>query len=551
MSEKEERKVDIHMNDCFAFIHDALGTEAWIPVFINQSIPEIMDDFFLFSALAPQDSKNIILSRYEWEVNVDSFHPGFSIQYDHGTAIAEYFRFSRGDRIEPIIIQRHFYGMKETFFDISEEFRHLYNLFYDEPEKKYIAILDDGNEEDVIKISDESIFFNSKYLKEFLAIKKCVLVLYFNIDRYSQGQFSEIAKKPILEIRKNHDVICSISICDCDWSQDISKIYSRLLGKKTIGGLKEFDPENFSPGSVKRDEYLDFIIGVNSDGDDITFTCDESKLANYFGKNKGKPFFVTPVFFKREVLEKYYANPEKYSVHDGALHCGGLWSLRLDNNHKKYVIVMLGDLGNLSLSEQQYWRSFNIKPDGGFSEVAFKRGFAAEFAEPSMKDLIFKSKYEIFQETWKKKYGWYLFLPLEEADTHYLKKIRIPLKESQSEFDDLILAITKVLIDSINEKKIQELLSSRIADEKGISKLLRLFLEKEVKHYEKCIQFLRDLQNLKSTTASHRKGSEYDRIAKKWGIGTKRYRDVYSDILDHSIRLLEFLETVQIDDEHT
>lgn len=543
MNEKKEQEIDPYMNDCYAFINDALGTGAWIPAYIHQTIPETKDELFLFSALAPQDSQDKILSQYEWEVHVDSFRPGFSIQYDHGTAIAEYFRFSREDGIEPIIIQRHFYGMKETSFDISEEFRHLYNLYYDIPEKKYIAILDDGNEEDVIRISDDKILINAKYLKEFLAIKKCVLVLYFNIDRYFQGQFSDIGKEPILEIRKNHDVTCSISICDCDWNRDGLKIYSRLLGKKTIEGVKEFDPENLS-GSLKNDEYLDFIIGVDSKGDNVTFTCDEKELANYFGKNSGKPHFVTPVFFHRKVLEKYYADSDKYTVHDGHLSCGGLWSLRLDNNHDKYVIVMLGDLGGLSISEQQYWKSFNVKPEGGFSNVAFKRGFAAEFTDPSMEDLKFKSKFELFQETWAKKNGWPFFLPLEERDHHYLKKLRVPLKESQSEFDELVLAITKVLIDSLNERKIQEMLSSKIPEEKGIAKLQRLFNEKGIAGSEDHILFLRDLQNLKSATASHRKGDEYNKIANKWGVGKKRYREVYCDILDRATRFLEFLDGV-------
>jgi hypothetical protein len=319
-----------------------------------------------------------------------------------------------------------------------------------------------------------------------------------------------------------------------------------MLGKKIITGFPYFHPENFRPGEVNRNSYIEFIIGTDTDGNEITYTCNESELANYFGKNKGKPYYTTPVFFKREVLEKYFANPEKYSIHDGVLFCGGLWSLRMDNNHDKYVIVMLGDLGHLSLAEQQYWRSYNIRPDEGFSEVGFKRGFLGEFTEPSMKDLKFKSKYSTFQETWKEKYRWELFLSLDEKDSHNFKRIRIPLKESQSEFDELVLAITKVLIDSINEKKIQELLSSQIPDEKGISKLQRLLTEKGMTGFETHIQFLRDLQNLKSTTASHRKGSEYDRIAKKWGIGDRRYRDVFSDVLDRSIQLLDYLERVEL-----
>jgi len=534
------------MEDCYAFVQNKLGTNAWIPLYIHQNIPKTADDFFLFSALAPQDLKEDILSVYDWEITISSFRPGHIIRHENSIRNAQYYRFGRDDAIEPIIVQRYFYGMKETFFDVSEEFRHLYNLYYDEYEGTYKVILDDGNEEDVVKTSKDSVVINAKYLKEFLAIKQCILILYINIDRFSLGNLSDLGELPTQEIRKTSSINCSMSICDCDWCQNGSNIYSRLIGKKVIPGLKEFDPENFSPGSINTDEYLDFIIGIDPEGKEITFTCDEDKLANFFGKNPGKPNYVTPVFFKREVFEKYYANPEKYSVHDGHLNCGGLWSLRLDNNHEKYVIVMLGDLGQLPLSEQQYWRSFNVKPDGKFSQVALKRGFAAEWTDPSMKDLIFKGKFERFQDAWKGKYGWDLFLPLAEGDEHYFKKIRVPLKESQSEFDELVLAITKVLIDSLNEEKIQEKLSSKNPNERGITKLERLLGEEGITNCEEHIKFLRRLQNLKSTTASHRKGNEYKKAEGDWEIGRKRYKDVYCEILDHATRLLEFLEGISI-----
>lgn len=547
MSQSRESKTDPRMEDCYAFIHNILGTSEWIPLYANQKIPEPTDEFYLISALVPENLEEDILSRHSWEIIcIDSFRPGYITHYDRGIKNVQYCRFGREDSIEPIVTLRHFHKLKEAYFDISEEFRHLYNLYYDRHEKTHTAILDDGNEEDVVRISKDSVVVSAKYLKEFLAIKQCILVLYFNIDRYSPGNLSNSGELPQDEIRKSGSINCSISIRNCDWRRDGSYIYSRLLGKKVIRGLREFDPENFSPGSTNRDEYLDFIIAVDPDGKEMTFTCDEAKLANFFGKNPGKPNYVTPVFFKREVLEKYYANPEKYSVRDGNLYCGGLWSLRLDNNHEKYVIVMLGDLGLLPLSEQQYWRSFNVKPDGTFSEVTLKRGFAAEWTDPSMKDLAFKGKFERFQEIWRNKCGWDLFLPLAEKDEHYFKKIRVPLKESQSEFDDLVLAITKVLIDSLNEEKIQEYLPSKLPDERGISKLERLLGENEVSNFEEHIVFLRRLQNLKSTTASHRKGEKYLKAANEWGIGRRRYSDVYCDILDHAIRFLEFLEGISI-----
>lgn len=532
------------MNDWYRFIQEKLGTDPWIPLYLHDKIPDTDDDFFLFSAIAPKPSTEQILSQYEWEIDIASFHPGHIISYGRGKMTdARYLRYGREDGIGPILIQRHFHGIKKSFFDVSEEFRHLYNLYYDDHEKKYIIILDDGEEEDVIVITDESIQINAKYLKEYLSVKNANLVLYYNVDRFSLGKFSELGDEIIRDIKKTDFVTCEISISDDPRKRDDTVIFSRLLGKKIISGLADFNPETFDPCGVKHDEFLEFIIDINSDGKEVLFTCNEEKLANFFGKNRGKPNYVTPVFFKREVLEKYYANTEKYSIHDGDLFCGGLWSLRLDNNHEKYVIVMLGDLGHLSISEQRYWRSFNVKPEGGFSEVAFKRDFAAEWTDPSMEDLIFKGKFERFQESWMKKFGWDLFLPLSESDSHSFKKIRVPLKESQSEFDELVLAITKVIVDSINEAKLGEQLSSKEKDEKGISKFKRFLSENGVKNFEDHIQFLRDLQSLKSTSTSHRKGTEYEAVAEKWGIGKKRYQEIYREILVRSVRLLDFLES--------
>lgn len=544
------------MNDCYSFIHDSIGTGPWIPLYVNQKLPDSSDEFFLYSALVPNTLLNDVLSQYTWEIAIDSFHPGLVTYSDKGERKADYLRFGREDSIEPILIQRHFWGIKKTFFDVSEEFRHVYNLYYDEHEKRYIAILDDGNEIEVIKVSDDLIEINAKYLKEYLAIKNSSLVLFINIDRFTNGNFSELGQEYIQEIRQNDTTVCSIGISDYDWISDEDIIYSRLLGKKAFLSQNDFNPYDFSPNKGKWDTYLEFIIGIDSNGDEILYSCEEERLANFFGKNRESPNYVTPIYFKREVLEKYYANSDKYSVHDGNLQCEGLWSLRIDNNHQKFIIVMLGDLGHLPYSEQLYWKSYNVKPEGGFSDVGFNRAFAGEFTDPIMKDLLFKQKYSIFQNKWEKSLGWYFFLPLHDEDIHFFKKIRIPLSENQHEFDDLVLAITKIIIDSLNEAKISEYLTSKEEKEKGISKLNRLFHEKGIEGYEEHIQFLRDLQELKSTATSHRKGEKYQKMKHKWDIGRRRYKEIFSEILEKSIRLLEFLDEIwlskgsNLDDEN-
>jgi hypothetical protein len=52
--------------------------------------------------------------------------------------------------------------------EISEEFRLFHNLYHDKTHDKYIAIDDNGDEQDVIICQEKCIKVKLKYLKQFL-----------------------------------------------------------------------------------------------------------------------------------------------------------------------------------------------------------------------------------------------------------------------------------------------------------------------------------------------------------------------------------------------
>ena len=135
----------------------------------------------------------------------------------------------------------------------------------------------------------------------------------------------------------------------------------------SIVGKKYVLPGPMPTEKAKKPElYQEFTIDTDGSGKPVRQTCDPDKLANYFGKNPDAPHYFTSVFFRGEVLAKYYADPAKYSVEDGYLRCGSLWELRMDNDHTDVVVVFLGDLGrDLSEAERNYWLSFNIPPKAG------------------------------------------------------------------------------------------------------------------------------------------------------------------------------------------
>jgi hypothetical protein len=287
-------------------------------------------------------------------------------------------------------------------------------------------------------------------------------------------------------------------------------------------------------------KYEEFIIDIDSNGNPVTFTCDEGQLSNFFGKNDGAPNYLTPVFFKKEVLAKYYSQPNKYSVVDGAVTCGSLWTLRIDNNHPEHVMAFLGDLGHLACNEQLYWKHFNIAKKGKMSYTAWARGFEAKFQNPERSDLFFKQRYETIQEKWTKTFGWNLFLQLSDDDKYHWKTLRIPLTNEQREFDEQVLSLTKLIVDSLNEEELAKGLSLR-PNSKGITKL-EGFLKSRGLEIPQLIKYLRNLQDLRSTGVAHLKGNDYANLKQAFGIGEKDLSEVFDRILIEGIWMLNTLE---------
>lgn len=205
-------------------------------------------------------------------------------------------------------------------------------------------------------------------------------------------------------------------------------------------------------------------------------------------------------------------------------------------------MVFLGDLGHLSYKEQLYWKGFNVATKGKISHTAWDRGIEAKFADPERSDLLFKQKYHVFSEGWEKKFGWRLFRPLDKGDEHHFKTLRIPLTNEQKEFDEQVLSLVKIFIDSLNEKELEKGLTISKENPKGIDKL-EGFLKAKGLVFSEMIKFLRNLQDLRSTGVAHLKGSKYEKVRQEFSIGQKKLSQVFDDILANCIRTLNTLET--------
>lgn len=503
----------------------------------------------IYCALIPSDEIDRVLYSPSWNLLLTQGMPDVSIYYEGGEKRAEYLRYGVTNRVEPLIFPRDFHGLYDNYMEISEEFRLFHNLYHDRKTDKYTKIDDEGNGHLVAVVEPNRIQMRLKEIRQFLAIKEMYLSIQFDYSEYSTYHLKELG----FEQGETHQQKRFMRWCH-GYGDSISERYkslSRLVGKQLIEPLPKSKSGLWGFAEEPKKESVEFIIGVDEAGDEITNTSDPDALANNFGANPDSPHYETPVHFRKQVLDKYYRESSKYSVEDSFLSCGYLWQVRIDNHHTDKVCAWLGDLGrDLPYTEQQHWRLYNIPPEGSMSETYFRRQILAQPTNSDQLEHLFKQRYSNLQKESEKHLGWQLLRPLDSQDEYHFKSLRIPSTDEQGDFDALVLSLTKILIDSLNQKEIKKLIS--LEQEQNLTPDQKERLKRSIGCLEialnSCgvedaadhITFLRKLQSLRSSGSAHLKGSRYQKIAKDFGIESQSLQEVFAGILSKALDVLDY-----------
>ncbi len=516
------------------FVREKLGREQWIQVSGEKEMNSANAVFYC--GLINLENLDSIYRDVSWDITEKSCYPGFYC--DEGENSEYKSNCDEDDGKEVIVYNRDFYGIKPNTTEISQEFVLLNNLYYEEKDHSYYSVKADGQCDQAIRIEGDVVWIKLSYLMRYISAKQKALLLYFDIKFLAVGSLNENGLQKFNKDIKDDYLFYSINGGELTTS---TKIVSRILGKKILLP-RDKKTCGYWPFEKER-EYVDYIIGVDDCGEPLKFTSNPDKLSNYFVVNEGAPHYLTPVFFKREVLQKYISDPTKYKIGDGYLKCGALWRLSIDVDHRNYVMAYLGDLGrDLPECEQDYWKSFNVLTDERISKSSFMRDFMNTAMSTKIADVQFKNVYKELNDVWREKLGWPLFNQFAEGDEYNLENIRIPLSESQEEFDQQVLALNKTIVDSLNEKKIgKEIVLTK--NMKGISKFEEWLKVKGITGYEQHISFLRDLQDLRSSGTGHRKGKEYQRIASKFQLSDSNRREDFERLLKSAILFINFLKS--------
>lgn len=520
-------------------IKTRLGDETWVTAY--QYSHDKQQTTAWYCGLIRNEDVPKALRNTSWELTIGKGFPGCSMSGFGDDKVVTYSRFGF-EQAEPLVFHRDYVGFRNGNTEISEEFRFFHNLYYEPKRNEYLKLDESGEETTIVRFEKGTVLIRLKEIRQFLAIRDMHLALFFDHFRHSDVDILTVPVNMREELYSDTSTVYQFGIKPNEFGMSDFTTASFLFGKKLI---KPFPKSKSGIWPYDEDEeelFEDFIIGETPDGDPISYTCDHEKLANYFGANPRAPHYLTPVYFKRDVLQKYYNAPERFSVEDSYLRCGEQWGLRMDNNHEDVVIVYLGDLGrDLPAKERAYWKPFNIAPKGGISKTKFMRDFMVQPCDPEGKDLRLKQRYRQVNERWAQKYGWPLFLSLKQDDGHFLQNLRVLLNNSQSEFDSQVLALAKVLVDALNEAELAKHISTIPDPPRGIAKLKAFLDEKGYQGIDDGIDLLKLVQGLRSAGVAHLKGSNYEKLAAKLGMADKELRTFFSELLAKAADFLEIL----------
>ncbi|MEO9307003.1 MAG: hypothetical protein ABI342_01675 [Nitrososphaera sp.] len=440
-------------------------------------------------------------------------------------------------KIEPFTFFRYWHS-KSTHAkcELIQEFILFYNLFWNEKSKTWKTMTLEGKEYDVVKITsgddNEKIEINTRFLRNYLAIRKRLLVRQHDHVTWVKSPLSNLLGKTHVQFDSssaNHNYHIALSEMHFDDYGTCSTLFGRDI---ILPYKKGQDLLGWKNGA-----HCKFIIGTDENGKNFECTCDEDKIGI---QGNGKVHPLTTVFFKPEVLKKYYDNPSIYTVFPTDLHCSGLWSIPIDRNSKGLVYVHLGDLSHIPLDEQQHWKLYNVIPEGGMTESRWKRDFEAEFADPEDPVFILTKTLSEFQEKFKKRFGFVPFLPLNNADKSVHETLRIPLNNEDQEFEQQIGNLAKLLPDSIDIKSILEKLKQQNVNPKEIANLtgkirsLEFFLKTNNVDTSLIVP-LDTVQTLRTHGIAHRRTKDHDKIIKKLRLDEKNNLENFKVIIKQII----------------
>ena len=274
-----------------------------------------------------------------------------------------------------------------TYYEIAQEYTHASGIHWRPERHAYSRIDHRGDWMDVISVSERKrshyadvVSFQRESLELHLIAMNMVLVRTFDLtlcrpsppfeDDYSDHVDRIVCLEPDLYY---HEMINEDRFGFIRGVQVIAPSLTPSEIEQLVSNGHIADTTRSAP--------VEFIVDDWRNNRVTTVSTDPATTTNYFvGKQNTLPYEISAASFRPEVLTKYKADSEKYSVREGNIVCRGGWSLRSYwANDAGQVCAYIRDLRHLPHEEQMYWSLYNEEPKAGLPERVIKTDFRAEW----------------------------------------------------------------------------------------------------------------------------------------------------------------------------
>ena len=451
-------------------------------------------------------------------------------------------------RSQNLVFARHLEGTNyPVTYELLQEFVHASGIHWLGEQHAYCQVDDNGDIEPVVSITDDRgeghfvlVTCKRKHLERYLAATGNVLVRFFDFMMIGDG-FSSW-HDGVRERKAGPHFIFYEQCLHPDghgFTHGTQLLPVTTTRDDLFGDL--IDP---GPGRANR-EHVSFIIQDWRNDRIVEVSAAPGETSNYFdGKGNELPYELSPAFFNPEVLSRYKADREKYTIDEARrfISCRGAWELRsYDLNDAGQIFAYLCDLRYLPYREQQYWRIHNEEPKGTISQRAIENDFLGEWASyvtPLERVLHTVRKWARQKPDWWK---------IDNEDE--ISQVNTPVSASKDEWGTAFVELSKVIVEGFQISPIRSLLLQKQipfnTNDRSLTLIRKLISDQTGHDGERLrLEGLRQVQRVRSKVQSHRSGSEADDMAKNAIAQHGTYRGHFEHVCNQVADELELIEQI-------
>jgi hypothetical protein len=406
-------------------------------------------------------------------------------------------------------------GIDDTYFELHQEYSHLCGIHWRSEHRAYCKFDENGDIDPLVSVSlrqgtgnDVSLVsFKRDPLDEYLAASNSSLVRMFDFTLLRRHDFTKWPDGPEQLIQEAEDLFYRQKVIPghAAYTRGVQIIRPRRSKQEIFDGVQ-------GRWWGRRDrQHAEFIAQDWRNQRIVKISTDPKATTNYFdAKENQLPYELSPAFFRPEVLLKYKADRDKYTLGERDLHCRAAWYLKgIDVNEAGQVHAYICDLRKLPFQEQLHWVSYNEPPKTGISARAISNDFKGEwtfFTDP-LRDVL-----SVARRWHEKRVSWWVL-----RDEELLNRVNVPITGSRDEWGDAFLDLSKLIIEGFEVRRIRARLDTVSGSYESKDQSIGL-LERLLTHGAgdtRRLPGLRTVQQLRTKLKGHSGGVEAVQLAQE------------------------------------